>query len=207
MSPSSDKPVLHYLDIGRLGRGEIVRLFLRDASIDFEDKRYPYDDSWPAASKKMQESGLSRTGSLPVLEYKGQLLSQHLPIIRYLARELNSYDGETSVEKHIVDVVSDIYVDWRAQWVANIKGPSEEFKNETVPKFYSIVAQYYDDRKGPYLLGERITYADFAIYHAIDNNERIGANSADHKLPASLLRLKETVEQRPRLSAYIAEGK
>lgn len=38
---------------------------------------------------------------------------QHIPILRYLSRELNAYDGDTSYEKYLVDAVSDIYIDWR----------------------------------------------------------------------------------------------
>lgn len=38
---------------------------------------------------------------------------QHIPILRYLSRELGAYDGTTNREKYLVDAVSDIYVDWR----------------------------------------------------------------------------------------------
>lgn len=38
---------------------------------------------------------------------------QHIPILRYLSRELGAYDGTTNWEKYLVDAVSDIYVDWR----------------------------------------------------------------------------------------------
>lgn len=55
------------------------------------------------------------TGKVPVLEYNGTILSQHLPILRYLSRELNSYDGQTSMERYLVDAVSDIYIDWRVK--------------------------------------------------------------------------------------------
>lgn len=63
----------------------------------------------------------------------------------------------------------------QAKWVANISGASDEFKNEFLPETYRILAQYYGDHDGPYLLGDRVTYADFCVYQAIDNNERIGA--------------------------------
>lgn len=49
---------------------------LQDAGIEFEDKRYPHDASWPAVSKEFQANGLSRTGHLPALEYKGEILNQ-----------------------------------------------------------------------------------------------------------------------------------
>jgi hypothetical protein len=38
---------------------------------------------------------------------------QHVPILRYLSREVGGYDGKSSYEKYIVDAVSDLYIDWR----------------------------------------------------------------------------------------------
>lgn len=43
-----------------------------------------------------------------------------------------------------------------------------------MPGYYSLVAQYYSDFEGPYLLGDKITYVDFAIYQSIDNDRRTG---------------------------------
>lgn len=37
-----------------------------------------------------------------------------------------------------------------------------------------MISQYYSDVDGPYLLGNKITYADFAVYQSIDNDKRIG---------------------------------
>lgn len=76
MQLPSTKPTLHYLDIGSLGRGEVIRLFLKDAGVEFNDVRYPYDDTWPAASAVLKEKGLSVTGHVPVLEYEGKILTQ-----------------------------------------------------------------------------------------------------------------------------------
>jgi glutathione S-transferase len=44
-----------------------------------------------------------------------------------------------------------------------------------MPEYYNVVAHYYSERGGPFLLGDRITYADFAVYQSIDNSEKIGA--------------------------------
>ena len=110
-------------------------MFLKDAAIDFEDVRYPHDDKWKQTSKSLQSQGLTLTGKLPTLDYNGHLLTQvsvslhklaiheatksliltrlpkHLSILRYLARELGAYDGNTSYEKYLVDCVADVYND------------------------------------------------------------------------------------------------
>lgn len=48
---------------------------------------------------------------LPALEYKGMNFTQHIPTLRFFARELGRYNGETNAEEFLVDAVSDIYID------------------------------------------------------------------------------------------------
>jgi glutathione S-transferase len=64
-----------------------------------------------------------------------------------------------------------------------LKGATEAYKNEYVPKYYDLIAQYYSDVDGPYLLGDKITYADFAIYQSIDNDTRTGTIPVGGPLP------------------------
>lgn len=52
--------------------------------------------------------------------------------------------------------------------------PSEKYKTESTPKYYALVGKYYAETEGPYLLGEKVTYADFAIYQIMDNDRRTG---------------------------------
>lgn len=113
MAALNDVPVYHYFELGRLGRGEVVKLFLKDAGIEIKEVRYPYNETWAENGKKLQQQGLTRTRKLPALEYKDMNLTQHIPTLRFFARELGRYDGETNAEKFLVDAVSDIYIDWR----------------------------------------------------------------------------------------------
>ncbi|KAJ5753557.1 uncharacterized protein N7511_007710 [Penicillium nucicola] len=195
--------VYHYLDIGRLGRGEVVKLFMKDAGFKVKEVRYAYDETWPKVSKMLQEQGITRTGKVPALEYQGLILTQHLPILRYLARELGSYDGETNQEKYAVDVVADIYSDWRSKWVANLSNKTDQYKDEVAPTYYSLMGLYYSDENGPYLLGDKITYVDFAVYQSIDNDER--TETLPSSLPQPLLKLREAIEKRANIADYIKE--
>lgn len=58
--------------------------------------------------------------------------------------------------------------------MASLKGVKDEYRNQIVPEYYNVISQYYSTNGGPYLLGDRITYADFAVYQSIDNDERTG---------------------------------
>ncbi|KAL3460743.1 hypothetical protein BJX64DRAFT_290051 [Aspergillus heterothallicus] len=194
---SQHKPVLHYLDIGSL--------FLHDAGVDFEDKRYSFNDTWQATSRELQEKGISKTGKVPVLEYKGVLLSQHIPILRYLARDLGEYDGVTNVEKYTVDAVADLYIDWRAEWASNLSKVSDGYKTKFLPDYYSILADYYAQSGGPFLLGDRVSYADFAVYQSIDNDAGIGA--LPEFLPEQIVEFKRAFEERPLVAEYLKNGR
>ncbi|OJJ58708.1 hypothetical protein ASPSYDRAFT_45105 [Aspergillus sydowii CBS 593.65] len=199
------QPIYHYLTLGRLGRGEVLNLFLKDAGIDAKDIRYPYDETWPQSKEKLTQQGLTRTGLLPALEYKGSIYTQHIPTLRYLSRELGAYDGDSNQEKYIVDAVADVYIDWRSQWVANLMSANAEYKDSVAPKYYAVLGQYYAERAGPYLLGEKITYADFAVYQSIDNDRRTGTLPAN--IPEPLVKLQEAIEARPNIAQYIKENK
>lgn len=62
----------------------------------------------------------------------------------------------------------------QSRWVANLKNKEDAYKDDFVPKYYDLLGQYYSDHDGPYLLGDKVTYADFAIYQSIDNDKRTG---------------------------------
>ncbi|KAL7943869.1 hypothetical protein V8C42DRAFT_91766 [Trichoderma barbatum] len=222
-------PVLHYFRLGSLGRGEIVRLFLRELNIEYEDKFYVYDDTWPSVNKS---ANISLTGKLPILEIDGQRLYQvcvnttgsrsrtsccllthktvlnnyfqHLSILRYLSRRVGAYDGETNYEKYLVDAVADIYNDWRTGWVAQLTAKASDYQATHVKKFQDLFTNFYSrDASGPYLLGNKPTYVDFAVFQALDNDECIG--HGPDTLSEPLKKLREAILARPNVEHYLAE--
>lgn len=58
----------------------------------------------------------------------------------------------------------------------NIASQTEEYKEKTVPRYYELFAKLYAKiNTGPYLLGDKPTYADFAVFQVLDNDAVIGA--------------------------------
>lgn len=102
-------PTLHYLDFSSRGRGQVLRLFFEDAQISYEDVRYSFEE-FPSAKKSLI-GDLNPTGSVPVVELNGKILTQSYPILRHFARILGEYDGKTEEERYHVDVVCDIAID------------------------------------------------------------------------------------------------
>ena len=62
----------------------------------------------------------------------------------------------------------------QSQWVANLSNKTDKYKDEYAPQYYKLLGQYYSDNDGPYLLGGKASYVDFAVYQSIDNDERTG---------------------------------
>jgi glutathione S-transferase len=62
----------------------------------------------------------------------------------------------------------------QTQWVANLKNASEDYKNSYTSQYYNILSRYYSQHGGPFLLGDRVSYADFAVYQSLDNDEKTG---------------------------------
>ncbi|KAL7921461.1 hypothetical protein ACQKWADRAFT_295848 [Trichoderma austrokoningii] len=194
-------PLLHYFSLGSLGRGEIVRLFLHELNIDYKDAFYSYDETWPTINAA---KGVSLTGTLPILEIDGERLYQHLAILRYLSRRAGAYDGETNYEKYVVDALADIYNDWRIGWVNQLTAKSPDYQAKHVDKFHRLFTDYYSrDTSGPYLLGTKPTYVDFAVFQALDNDECIGA--APTTLSEPLVKLREAILARPNVKDYLAK--
>jgi glutathione S-transferase len=66
------------------------------------------------------------------------------------------------------------------KWASNLSNKTDQYRDEVVPTYYSLMGQYYSDNEGPYLLGDRVTYVDFAVYQSIDNDERTGTLPVSH---------------------------
>lgn len=62
--------------ISSLTTTSTISLFLKDAGIKYEKSLYPWDATWPQQSNVLKERGVTRTGKLPALEYKGKILTQ-----------------------------------------------------------------------------------------------------------------------------------
>jgi prostaglandin-H2 D-isomerase / glutathione transferase len=64
--------------------------------------------------------------------------------------------------------------------VAQIHNKTDKYKNETAPAFYKQIAIYYAENNGPFLLGDKVTYVDYAVYQSLDNNEKLGILPVSH---------------------------
>ncbi|OBZ90767.1 Glutathione S-transferase P 10 [Choanephora cucurbitarum] len=198
-----DKIILHYFLVGgsvTRARGENVKLMLVDAGLDHEYVREKQEE-WPELKAKLQKEG-AYSATLPFIEIDGKKFFKSVAILRYLSTKLgNKYHGSTPEENYYLDVVTELVEAWFEKLKASFFG-SEEVKQNYAqkqrPAELEMFDKYYGDNAGPYLLGEKISYTDFLVYHMIDDDGSLGNIS---HLP-NLTKFVQAFEQRPNIKPY-----
>ncbi|RKP27405.1 glutathione S-transferase [Syncephalis pseudoplumigaleata] len=212
---------LHSIGVASLARAGNVGILLSDAHIPFQENNVPLAQ-WQATRKSLQATPVDTAdnpasaiadlrnpyGGAPTLEIDGVCYAQTAPILRMLAREIGAYDGRDNHEKYVVDAVADIATDWRTSWVGAYWSKDPEFvqryRERSRPRYIKAVQSYLRPRGGPYLLGDRMTYADILLYTLVyDETPAMCQLEAD----APLLRLYEAVGARPKVAEYVANWK
>ncbi|KAI9253400.1 glutathione S-transferase [Phascolomyces articulosus] len=173
MSLSNVKLV--YFNFGTMGRAESIKLLLEDAAIPHQFERVDRDTEWEGAKEKLIAEGYP-CGCVPYIELDGKKYFGSTPILRFLSKKLNKYRGSNDDEEQYVDACSDLADDFYFSYLKCLLGPTEEnlkeYSETQAPKHYSRFERIYGTNEGPFILGSEISYADFMVYHTIDDQKR-----------------------------------
>ncbi|KAJ3025484.1 UNVERIFIED_CONTAM: hypothetical protein HDU68_007096 [Siphonaria sp. JEL0065] len=191
----TNKPILTWWDIPGGGRGEAIRLLFAEAEIEYVDNRFnKAEKDWESTKAELIKSNKNPYGALPLLEIDGKTYTQHIPILRYLAKRIGKYGGLNVEEEYKLDQFTDVITDWRFSFRSH---------PETIPRFYNTFENLL---AGPFVLGEDFTYADTLLYQALFDGKSLGDEEALAEYPR-LTKFVEAFEARPRIKAYLAERK
>ncbi|KAL8909667.1 MAG: hypothetical protein Q9171_004938 [Xanthocarpia ochracea] len=202
-------PTIHYLDFASRGRGQVIRLMCEDAGIAYIDIRYSFEE-YPDYKKTVIVEK-NPTANVPILELDGKTLTQSYAILRRFARQLGKYDGETEEEKYWADAMCDIAIDWRYSFVSAFFSPNKE---ETYPKHQQTdrrrflkalethLTRHESSLQGPYVVGEKFTYADMVIYQILHDENLTQDGMKDLQEYPRLKQLADAVENRPNVKAF-----
>jgi hypothetical protein len=91
------------LPSGLAGSGGVVRFFLLLNEIDFEERLVDMDD-WEGLRRELVESGQNPAGMLPIITIGSITFTDHVSVLRYLARKIGGY-GEHPFQDYIQDSV------------------------------------------------------------------------------------------------------
>ncbi|ORE11129.1 glutathione S-transferase [Rhizopus microsporus var. microsporus] len=184
-----------------MGRGEPVRLLLEDAGVDYEYVRLTADQ-WKEKKAELIKEGIPGP-TMPYITINGKHYAKTVPAMRFLAKKLGKYLGENDDEEHLLDAYADFAGDWTSRWATTLFRGSDEDKKvyaeTTFPQTLDTVEQMLSKSSGPYLLGERITYADFLIFHQLDDDNQAKVDSQKHPHLAAFV---EAIKNRPSLQKH-----
>jgi len=159
---------LVYFDL--YGRGEIIRIILHYAGVEFTDQRItsPFVD--PSEWAKIKPT--IPTGQVPVLYWDGHLLTQSLTISRFLARKYN-LAGINNLESAQIDEMVDTILDLNEAWYAMTFEPDEDKKKEknstfyekTLPTKLGLIEKRME--RGNFLAANKLSWADLYFFQSM----------------------------------------
>ncbi|TID21294.1 glutathione s-transferase [Venturia nashicola] len=207
-------PHIHYFDFFSRGRGQVIRLLCEDAGIAYIDTRYTFDEFPSQKDGKLGD--MNPLKAVPVVELNGKILTQSYAILRSWSRQLGEYDGKTEEEKYFVDAVGDLGADWRTLFVIAFLSPNkdtaypEHCKTDRV-RYLSAIESHLKQsplsQKGPFVLSDRITYADLVVYQVIHDEGLTKDERAGLRDYPRLKQLVNGVESRPGVKAFLGSDR
>ena len=148
------------------GRGEVLRMLLAHAKVDYENVFYSFADL-----PKAKESGNLEFGQLPVLEIDGKFYSQSIAILRFLGNKYG-YNPEEPYTAWRVDSTIDSIGDllnayYKATFTSNEDDKAalwKVFYETTYPKWLTVIeSRLKSNTTQKYIVGDKMTIADFLI--------------------------------------------
>ncbi|KAI7901443.1 glutathione S-transferase [Cokeromyces recurvatus] len=191
------------------GRAEPIRLLLEDAGLKYEYIRIAFKD-WPKTKENLIDNG-SRAPTLPYITTKnGKLYNTMVASMRAIAKTLGSekkYYPEDAEDQYLADVYCDLSLDWMNKLLSvKLFGQDEaakkDYMDQYAPKQLANWNNILNDKNGPYLLGDEISYSDFFLYNMLENEGFVDNLDAE-KYP-HLVTFIETFKNRPNLKKYLA---
>ena len=153
---------LYYFDI--YGRAESIRFLLAHAKVEYENVNCGGD-----VMKELKESGKLEFGQVPMLEKEGKHYVQSWAILRYLGRTYGYYPEAPETAFKIdstIDAVEDYF---GAYFKFNFESNEEKkaiFKEnwlKMLPIWVAAIEKRLEANGGKYIVGDKITIADFAL--------------------------------------------
>ncbi|KAM5353893.1 hypothetical protein ACJ41O_000543 [Fusarium nematophilum] len=213
------------------GRGELIRLLFEEAGVAYSDVAKSPDQATPVVMSHISASNLGDAHNPPplappILKHGDLVISQTPNILLYVAPRLGLAPREGHGVYHLNQIALTIldglvgelhdthhpiavglyYEDQKEE----ARRKSKHFVEDRLPKFLGYVQRVLDAEtsgEGPWLYGDRLTYADLVLFQCLDGT-RYAFPKAVEKLEKSgkyggVFKLYEAVKERPNISKYL----
>jgi len=184
------------------GRAEISRLILKHAGVKFDDIRLTGEDF-------AKVKPILPYGSMPILEYKGEVLCESMAIAAFLA-DICNLAGTNAVEKakanEIVLAMNGLF-ETLAKIMFSPEGEKAGIKKklieETLPQKFGQLEARLCLNGGQFFSGNALTYADIMLVVLQDNlrSAVIGGGDVIEKFP-KMCNLFQRVSCLPNIKAW-----
>lgn len=139
----------------------------------------------------------------------GQHYHKTFPILRYISHNLGRYAGRNEEEAQVVDASADIIIEWISKCVGALMSGNEcllvNYKENYMPIQLELWNTILSQKKGPYILDDEVSYADFSLYHILESDNKEMGFDVD-KYP-NIQAFADAIEARPNISKYFATGR
>jgi glutathione S-transferase len=204
------------------GRGEFVRLALEEAGAPYVDVARLHDKGGgvKAMMTLLHAPGVGPFAP-PFLRSGALVIAQTANILLYLGPRHGLVPLDEASRLHanqiqltIADIVKEAhdthhpvapglyYEDQKPEARRN----AESFVRERIPKYLAYFERALEASAGPYLFGADVSYVDLSLFQLLEGLKYAfprATASAAKKVPG-LVRLRDRVQARPRIEAYLA---
>jgi len=199
-NPTADVKLFYF---GARGRGEISRLILHYAGVNFADVRMDF----PQFGELKPHLPYNQ---VPALEFKGTIICQSMTIARFLAAEYN-IEGKTNLERAQASEIVDAWTDLGVEAFKFLFNPDKvqqatmkaEYVSTKVPIALGQLESKLKERGGQFFAGNNITWADLMTLVLFDNLRALCPSQTLAAAPL-LSDLARRVADLPNIKSYLS---
>jgi glutathione S-transferase len=213
---------------GLPGRGEVVRLALEDAAVDYIDYARLPEEKGGGVTGIMrilgEEAGGRPSFAVPVLRDGSLVIGQTPAILQYLGDRLGLAPREPSdrlwchqIQLTLGDFMDEIhdthhplgsalyYADQKPEALKR----SQVFREQRMPKFLGWLERVAAASGAPWLVGDRVGYADLTLFQCVEGLKYAFPKAASRALAETpaVVALSARVAERPNIAAYLASDR
>jgi len=185
------------------GRAEVPRLIMKEAGIDFEDKRIAFEDWFQKLKPSMPFN------QIPVLFVDGTPLAESGAIVRFLARQCD-LAGKTSLDEAHVDALHETLDEFFFKLPLLEDDPAvkeqktKEIMEKNVTPALTKIEDHLKNTGDDFLIGKALTYADLSLMNTVLNMKAHGSALDPEKYPF-ILALTNRIANREAIKKWLEE--
>jgi glutathione S-transferase len=203
------------------GRGEFIRLALEEAGADYADIARSDKGGRDSISRILDAAIKTPPFAPPILKTGNQYISHVANILQFLgprhklapkseagrlwthSLQLTFTDFISEIHDTHHPIASSLYYDDQK---TEAKRRTEDFLKNRAPKYLGYFERVLKENGGKHLVGRSLTYPDLSLFQTI-TGLRYAFPNAMKRIEKKILlsvALRDAVEKRPRIAAYLA---